>query len=583
MNIRTNIRFVVPGVLLLTVGVLLGRWLVPVNAGNMPHAHMHDSKMAGEANLPATQYTCAMHPDIKQDTPGKCPICSMDLTPVVKAGSASTQALPANALQLDPAAAQRAQVQTSPVQQVAQPTQKIEVYGKLSPNQGKVYRQSSHIEGRIEQLAAHTPGQYIEKGQVIARIYSPELVTTQQELLSAYAQKSTQPALYQAVRQKLLSRKITPAQVQQVLDQGQPIQAFPVLADASGYLLTPLVQAGGHVRRGSALYEQAPLNTLWARLELYPNQMAAVQKGAPVSLQPLGVNVPAISTQLDFVAPTLTPGTQTLEARATLKAPPAWARPGLEVRAQIQSPVPGPALIVPPGAVLYTGPRSVVYVQAQKNGQTYYQMRRVQLGPLTTQGYVIEQGLTAGQQVVTNGAFLIDATAQLQGSPSMMDPQNTSVAATAKPTTKATVQKPVLKKRVVKAQKPATPAALLAQYLALKNALVNDNEAKALQIGLQVVAPAQAPKSLQSSVPPLQQAQDIEALRQAFIDFSNQLIAYVKAQPQDFKGVLYVQECPMANNDQGAMWLSAEEEIFNPYFGASMLTCGGVIEVLGQE
>ena len=226
------------------------------------------------------------------------------------------------------------------------------------------------------------------------------------------------------------------------------------------------------------------------------------------------------------------------------------------------------SISIPKSAVMWTGERSLVYLKTSNHPPTF-EMREVKLGAENGNKYSILSGLQKGDEIVTNGTFTVDAAAQLQGKKSMMTSENNLLELSTE------IQEQF--REVIK------------NYLQLKNDLVNDNAEKAkisaekAQEQLQAVNPSEEKisariKSLQKGFSAVSQSGEIEKQREAFISLSEEMITISKQIQQTQK--LFIQKCPMANNNQGAKWLSSEEEIKNPYYGASMLGCGSVIDVI---
>ena len=234
----------------LVVGILMG-WLIFGRTNTKANTE-HDKVIAEDAE---TIWTCSMHPQIRQGEPGDCPICGMDLIPLE---SDPNEELDPMAVSMSPTAKQLAQVQTLNVGK-GNVTKSIQLNGKVQADERLLHTQSSHVSGRVEELAVTFTGDFVSKGQIIARFYSPELVTAQEELLEAQKIATTQPALFNAAKQKLKKWKLTDKQIDQVLTSGQAIESFPILADVSGYVTEKMVNLGDYVSQGEPIYQIACL------------------------------------------------------------------------------------------------------------------------------------------------------------------------------------------------------------------------------------------------------------------------------------------------------------------------------------
>src|SRR5659263_144521 len=173
------------------LGTFIG-WLVFHPSQKTVEKHDHSTEIAQ-----GTIWTCAMHPQIRMAQPGKCPICGMELIPLVKS---DTTSIDPSAIHLSKEAAQLANVLTSVVTK-QKPVKEVRLYGKVQADERLFQSQVAHIPGRIERLSVNFTGESVVKGQLLAQIYSPELVTAQQELLEAARTKESQPAIYEAARE----------------------------------------------------------------------------------------------------------------------------------------------------------------------------------------------------------------------------------------------------------------------------------------------------------------------------------------------------------------------------------------------
>lgn len=256
------------------------------------------------------------------------------------------------------------------------------------------------------------------------------------------------------------------------------------------------------------------------------------------------------------------------------------------------------SLVVPKTAVMWTGKRSVVYVKSSSEKGVNFMMREINLGPSLGDSYIVEDGLQEGEEIAVNGTFSIDAAAQLAGKPSMMNPaggeamtghdhSGMDMGVRGSHDEKSGSGPVSVSSQAKKALQPLYDA-----YLQWKDALAGDNfsagqkaassmkkELEKIDMGL---FQGEAHKTwmgyqskLDNSLQHVEHFTDIEVLRQAFQAVSVVMIDMTnKFDP--LQETIYVQHCPMADNNKGADWLSYEKEIRNPYFGSSMLTCGEV-------
>lgn len=212
-----NERNVLKMVVILLIGLLLG-WLLFGN-GKATNEGSHDHV---ETHLNQEEiWTCSMHPQIRQQQPGACPICGMDLIPMrnTEQGDQSRYQMSDDAMKL-------ANIQTM-ILGKGNATKEISLNGKVQIDERFAYSQSTHIPGRIEKLVINFTGEKVRRGQSLATIYSPELVTAQEELLQAASIKESQPELFEAAKEKLRNWKIGQGQIDQILSGERRCSDFP--------------------------------------------------------------------------------------------------------------------------------------------------------------------------------------------------------------------------------------------------------------------------------------------------------------------------------------------------------------------
>jgi len=536
----------------------------------------------------ASLWTCSMHPQIRQEEPGLCPLCKMELVPLD--GEHSHQE---NELEMTPAAVQLAQIQTTVIE--TNPTNKhssLDLNGRLQVDETQIARLVNHIPGRIEKLAVSYTGATVQKGQILAWIYAPEIITAQKEVLEAQKIGALSPELLNAALKKLSYWKISDALIEELLSTQQLKETIPIMADYSGVVTQKNIAVGDYVTQGEVLFEVQDLSRLWAVFDVYEQNLTTIEEG-----QTLRFSTPAHLNQtfggkIIFIDPRIDPQTRTAQVRVEIDNKKGLLKPEMFIKGQLEVKNNSDTLLVPKSAVLWTGKRSVVYIQLENRAVPTFAFREVVLGTSVGDSYEILEGLVQGEEVVTNGAFLLDASAQLNNQASMMNRmvrvKNTEAHAPIK-TQQAMVS--------MEFQNQLT--SLTETYLTLKNALVKSAEqksieaAQAMELSLRQIDETllneqhqnhwKAEKEkLWGSLQKLTTAENLENQRQQFQMVSQALIAML----QNFgssKQPYYVQHCPMANNQNGAHWLSDQELIENPYYGAAMLRCGSVVDTLGSS
>ena len=571
-------------------------WLLFGGSSKVESGHNHDA--VTETNQ---MWTCSMHPQIMQPEPGDCPICGMDLIPA----ASGSDGLLADQFKLTENAMALANIQTTVVGKGNAEGNTIKLSGKIAVNEEANAVQVSYFSGRIERLNVSFTGEAVRKGQLLASIYSPELYAAQQELITAAALKESQPALYKAVRNKLKLWKLSDNQINQIEKTQKVKENFPVYATVSGTVTEKLVEQGDYIKQGQPLLKIANLNTVWANFDVYENQIEVFKKGQEVLVTTNAYANKQFKGKVDFIDPVLNTKTRTVTLRVVLNNKEDIFKPGMFVTANMDGMKNEneEVLTIPASAVLWTGERSVVYLKTNPN-QTVFEMREVVLGNQMGNEYEVLEGLSTGNEVVTNGTFTVDAAAQLQGKKSMMNKNggktmtgheghlgmDTNVSNEESDHTHRNERLEVSEEfreqlRVV-----------FNEYIRLKDALVKEDSKntsmsatsllnKLSEIDMKLLSDTNAHThwmaltgDIKSSATSISKTSDIKVQRGHFKHLSSHLINAVQLFGVNEK--VYVEFCPMADNNNGAYWLSKEEKVINPYFGDAMLTCGEVKQVI---
>ncbi len=410
MNV--NKRTIIIATSTLIVGVLVG-WLF-FSKTSEPKAENQDHTAAQSKNI----WTCSMHPQIRRNEPGQCPICGMDLIPLeVDGGEVDSMAV-----SMSPTAMKLAHVQTMIVGS-GNVEKAIRLNGKVQADERLLFTQSSHIPGRIEKLSINFTGDFVSQGQVIAYVYSPDLVTAQEELLVAKKISQPQPELFKAAKQKLKNWKLTDKQIEQMIASNKTMDQFPILANVSGYVTKKMVNLGDYIKQGEPMYEIADLSKVWVLFEVYESDMAWIKKGASVSYSVESIPGKTFKGAVSYIDPIIDPKTRVAKARIEVNNTQLTLKPEMFVSGTVESKVKSKtsSITIPKTAVMWTGKRSVVYEMKSTEQGVSFLMREVTLGPALGESYVIESGLNPGEEIAVNGTFSIDAAAQLAGKPSMMN------------------------------------------------------------------------------------------------------------------------------------------------------------------
>ena len=569
-------------VLIISIGMLftglLAGYLIFGNS-NAQDEHQHDLTEINGV------WTCSMHPQIKQNEPGTCPICGMDLIPLEN----DLKSIDPLSISMSPTAMQLANVQTAIVGSSGA-NKSVKLSGKVQADERLNYTQTSHIPGRIEELKVNFTGEFISKGQVIATIYSPELTTAQNELLQAAKIQDSQPELFQAAKNKLKNWKISDAQISEILNNNTILRNFPIRANVSGFVTEKLANLGDHLQQGQAIYEVADLSRVWILFDIYETDLSWIKVGDEIEYSIQSLPGETFRGKISYIDPLIDPASRVAKARIEVSNPKGKFKPEMFASGTIKAALNSntATLSVPKSAVLWTGKRSVVYVKNTSENGISFKLREVTLGPSLGDTYIIEDGLEIGEEIAINGTFSIDAAAQLAGKPSMMSPDGNEVLTPGQNSSVSTIS---ISKEAKNDLKP-----VYENYLKLKDALTKDEMDKSKEAAKSMVESikevnialfsreAQAKwenieSNLNSGLLAANSTKSIEELRESFLDISNEMIKMTE-QFHAYSGTLYVQHCPMADSNKGADWLSLEQNIVNPYFGKAMLTCGEVTKTL---
>ncbi|MEL0272618.1 MAG: efflux RND transporter periplasmic adaptor subunit, partial [Flavobacteriaceae bacterium] len=484
-------------------------------------------------------YTCSMHPQITQDAPGSCPICGMALIEKDQ----NTSGADPSALSFTEEALSLMKMETFTVGEGGTASTLKELSGSIQVDETKRFDQTTKYGGRIERLFIHSKGEVIRKGQKIAEVFSPEIYKAQKELLIAAESKNSQPQYYQAIREKLRIMKFSDQWIDTLESRGEAQAYFDLVAETGGTLIDLAVSEGDAVKKGQLLYTSADLSTVWAQLDGYENDLERVSVGQRVLIKSPNLSTFSAEGTISFIDKVINEKTRTFNIRVEVSNDTGVLKPGMFVHASLE-PRASNGLQIPASAVLWTGKRSLVYVQI---ASTSFELREVEVGREDAEYYTVLSGLTEGESVVVSGAFQIDASAQLRGLESMMSYQS-EASESITPFT---------------AQEDSMMSILVQPYLTLKDELVRSDAkaatatAKEMLVLLSDKKYAFSKSNLKSLLESIQKTDDIEEQRELFRLISNEMIQWVSS-TQSVSSKLYVQFCPMANNNKGAKWLSSE-------------------------
>lgn len=424
-------------------------------------------------------WTCSMHPQIRRDAPGKCPLCGMDLVPVSPSkGGMRT-------ITISPAARKLMRIETAPVER-RYVTADVRMVGKVEYDETKLAHITAWVPGRLDRLFVNYTGINVEKGHHLVYVYSEQLYSAQEELLQALKNRSERPRtttrlikpldLVASAREKLRLLGLTAEQIQEIESRDSPTDHVTIYSPIAGVVIDKLREEGDRVRVGDRIYTVADLKQVWIKLDAYESDLQWLRYGQEVEFTTEAYPGEVFSGRIAFIDPVLNKDTRTVKVRVNVSNLDGRLKPEMFVKATVRSQVasggrvldaslvgkwispmhpeivsdePGDCevcgmplvraeslgyitatpqsgskpLVIPTSAALVTGKRAIVYVETPTAEEPTFEGREVVLGPRARSHYLVKRGLKEGELVVTNGNFKLDSALQISAKPSMMTPE----------------------------------------------------------------------------------------------------------------------------------------------------------------
>jgi len=402
-------------------------------------------------------YTCAMHPQIKSDKPGRCPICEMiltkieiskddtetsehkmpevwqckdfpdvtsetpmkcpmDGTPMIKRTSEMEAGKVISKVKLRKAQLHHFKPDFFPVTNMKM-SKNIRLLGAVFESEERESKIPARVPGRVEKVYVNVTGAYIKKGDPVLKIYSPQLITGGEEYLLARKSynKTKNKAfkdLYKQGREKLRLWGVKDFQLQNWYEKGKIPRSITIYSPATGIVKTKNAVVGKYFKEGQNFFELSDLTTVWVEMDVYEQDSGLVKIGQEVDLKFSALPGQVIKGKIDFINPVLDPKSRTLKVRTTIENLYGKLRPGMVAEATLKTVLDGNRLVIPRTAIIDTGKRKVIW---QKISDTTYQAKTIHTG-FESEGYVeVVRGLKEGDFVVIEGNFLLDAQSQLFG------------------------------------------------------------------------------------------------------------------------------------------------------------------------
>ena len=411
-------------------------------------------------------YTCTMHPSVKSQTPGKCPICSMDLVPVMKRGgeeaksqaSPQTQDVKSGGEMKDmpgmpgmKTGGETKGAQTSefivPVerqQQIGVTYAKVErkplrhtirAVGMVVPDKGRNWQFVSRVDGYVQKLNVTAPGEIAEKDAPLMSIYSPDLLTSEREFVELLRMRDeartkdareTPDKLIESAKRRLHLWNVTDAQIDELQRTRKPQENLTLLSPFRGIVQSVPVDQGKGVKVGDMLVEVADLSVVWVWAEFYENELSMLQVGQKIAVTAKSYPGQNFEGTLSLINPFLDEMKRTAKVRIDIPNPEFKLRPGMYVNAELAMDM-GEALTVPVSAIMPTGDRNIVFVD---KGEGKLEPRIVRLGSKYGDIYEVQSGLQESERVIASANFLIDAESKVQGALKEFEQQKPEEAGT---------------------------------------------------------------------------------------------------------------------------------------------------------
>lgn len=446
---------------------------------------------SGKSGVPLQQeiekpkfWTCTMHPNIQKQQPGQCPICAMDLIPVFS----ETEGKKAEGMrQIVISEASRAlmRIQTTPVER-RYVTAEIRMVGKVDYDETRLGYITAWISGRLDRLYVDYTGVAVTKGDHVAYIYSPELYSTQDELIQVLKRSQGRAGidsifpdvsdLIDPVRERLRLWGMTKEQIQEIEKNEKPSDHLTIYSPMSGIVIQKNRQEGDYVNVGDRIYTIADLNYVWVKLDAYESDLVWLRYGQEIIFTTEAYPGEEFVGRIAFIEPVLNEKTRTVKVRVNVPNHSGKLKPEMFVRGIVRTQIStggkvldpylvgkwicpmhpeiikdklgncdscgmslvraeslgyvtmdskseSKPLVIPVSAALITGTRAIVYVELKGTDFPVFEGREIVLGPRAGDYYLVKGGLKEGELVVTNGNFKIDSAVQIQAKPSMMTPE----------------------------------------------------------------------------------------------------------------------------------------------------------------
>lgn len=366
-------------------------------------------------------YKDPMHPWLTSPKPAKAPDCGMDMVPVYE-GEEDEQ--PGSAIKIDPTVVQNIGVKTEAVQK-RRLAKTIRAVGKVEVDETKLYAVNTKIMGWVEKLFVNVTGQPVKKGQPLLELYSPDLVSTQEEyLLALRYQKAVSgselketltgsSSLIESARRRLELWDVTEAQIAELEKTGKPRRTLTFYSPADGIVMEKMIVQGAAVMPGMDLFKIVDLSKVWVMADVYEYELPWIKAGEPAEMELSFIPGKTFTGKVAYLYPMLAMESRTAKVRLEFFNPRGeiQLRPEMFATVRLKSDMGEETIAVPEQAIIRSGERFIAIV-ARDGG--YFDVREVKAG-LVAEGHMqILEGLHEGEQLVVSSQFLIDSESNLR-------------------------------------------------------------------------------------------------------------------------------------------------------------------------
>lgn len=359
-----------------------------------------------------SHWTCPMHPSVREKAPGACPICGMDLVPVTRSEQKTGD------VRIDAQRRQEIGIRTGVIERgvLVVPVRAV---GRVTVDERRLKDVSLKVRGWITKLHANALGAPVRAGEPLLELYSPELFTAQQEYLHARRSmdgsnsadgSNRMAALVRAARTRLRLWDVSEAELDALDRRGEPSESLTIRSPISGFVIEKDVVEGAAVEPGARLLRIAPLDQVWVEADVYENQIELLRPGQPVTISLPYIGDRRIEGRVSYLYPMLEGETRTARVRIELPNPDLALRPDMYANVEFRADL-GERILVPASAVLYAGPRRIVFVDL---GDGRLRPREVRIGVGNGDVYEVLEGLEPGEQIVLSGNYLVASESRLK-------------------------------------------------------------------------------------------------------------------------------------------------------------------------